>query len=616
MDRDHFSRRGASGSPGARIFIAAVSTCLATAAIAGTATFDWEIPEFNCYSVWEQNGLRVTNARGTICLDGVGGGGSNSVSSGSIFSNDVEGLKFEHVQGKTFTPVTMEVGEYSRSTSIATPVTFIGTKTGGAQVSFNVVLDGVRDGPGGDPDFQVVTFPAEFQDLVRLEVPTRLWSCDNLVFSSVIPFPLPADQKLAGTFREGQTLYTKLAIDEIFVVGDDFHYQAGFDHPVRTQFMTETDSSNRSTPMVSFDPVARDLYYVSSSTIRRYREGQAADLITLQQVVDAGYGVSALSRPHGSGGQVYFMGTGSHGNDFYIIFKLEDGELVPVVTPETLLPGSSGPATPYWFPSSMAVRGGDFAFDTSLVGSSGVQRLFLRRGDGPFQQVLAEGETSPLGVIWSIDDLEFVAGGELEIRINRQYGGGLLVCGADGTITAPASQVIRPVNAGKAVSGEAFRGPDGTLFFLGGDELYRKHGDDYFRVIGAGDLIGGEPVTYLRFLAARTSLPRRIIVEVRLASASSTDRHVELLLDDVPAELPPRIGQLRVHPESGELYLPLSHLTMGREYWLRRSSNLSTWEDLWRIPAVEPLQHVVVPPELLGQRVFFRVEERTPAAGP
>ena len=88
------------------------------------------------------------------------------------------------------------------------------------------------------------------------------------------------------------------------------------------------------------------------------------------------------------------------------------------------------------------------------------------------------------------------------------------------------------------------------------------------------------------------------------------------MLDDVPAELPPRIGQLRVHPESGELYLPLSHLTMGREYWLRRSSNLSTWEDLWRIPAVEPLQHVVVPHELLGQRVFFRVEERTPAAGP
>ncbi len=581
---------------------------LTAASPGGTGVFNCEsVP--GCNAFWEQDGLRVTNARGTICPDS---DGINSVSSGSTYSNDVEGLKFVQAEGKTFTPLTIEVGEYSLSTSIATPVTFVGTKEGGAQVSFNVILDGVRDGPGGQPDFQAVTFPAEFQDLVRLEIPTRLWSFDNLVFSAVIPFPLPTDQKLGPAFREGATLHTKAAIDEIFMVGPDFHYAAGFYPPDRTQFMTGTDFSNRSTPQMSFDPVARDLYYASSSGIWRYREDVDTNLINLQQVVAAGYDVTSISRPHGSGGQVYFIGANHGGSDSYFIFKLEDDVLVPVVTAQTLLPGTGGDAFPNNFPGSLAVRNGDFAFDTSLVGSTQKRRVFVRRGSGAFQQVLATGDSSPLGLIQSIDSLEFAADETLEIRINEQYGGGLLLCHPNGTIEAPAPLSIQPVNAGKSVSGEAVRSPDGTVFFHSGDEIYRKHGNDYFRVIGEGDHISGQPVTYLRFLAGCAAAPRRIIVEVRLASTPSTDRHVELFLEETPVELPPRIGQVRVHPESGELFLPLSHLTMGREYWLRRSDDLGTWQDLWKFPSVEPLQHLRIPPELLGKRSFYRVDERPP----
>ncbi|RYD60163.1 MAG: hypothetical protein EOP83_20060 [Verrucomicrobiaceae bacterium] len=586
-------------------FLAIALLALTGGADAGTGIFNWEIPQ-SCSAFWKQDGMVVTNARNLICPSYEGG--LNLVSSGSTFTNDVEGLKFVMADGKTFTPVTMDVGEYSISTSISTPVTFIGTKPGGEQVSYSVALDGVRDGPGGEPDFQQVTFPATFQDIVHLEVPTRLWSCDNFVFSGIIPFPLPADQKLEPAFQQGETIHVKPAIDEIYMVGPDFHYAAGFYPPDRTQFMTETDSSNRLTPQMHLDPDSRYLYYVSSSVIRRYRDGEVTDLVALSQMPPE-YGITSLSKPRGSGNDLYFTGWNFQGSDSYVIFKLEEGEPVPVVTPSTMLPGKSGPGLPYYFPDWLAVRNGNFAFDTSLKGISDKTRVFASWQGGPLREVIAEGDLTPAGVVPSIDELEFDDQGRLLV----QAGGALLICDENGAIASAAPTLVSPVNAGKQVYGKVLREADGTTFLETDEEIYRKHGNDFYRVIGQGDKINDDAVIYLRYLDKRLTAPLRILVEVRLESAPYTDVHVELILPETPTEQPPRIGQVQIHPESGELFLPLSHLTYGRDYWLRRSTNLSNWEDLWKVEPIEPLQHLRIPPELLGEKVFFRVDERPPA---
>src|SRR5687767_6478242 len=86
-----------------RITLLAITLlALAGGANAGTGIFNWEIPQ-SCSAVWEQDGMMVTNARGTICP--TSGSGMNSLSSGSTFANDVQGLKFMMAGGKTFTPV-------------------------------------------------------------------------------------------------------------------------------------------------------------------------------------------------------------------------------------------------------------------------------------------------------------------------------------------------------------------------------------------------------------------------------------------------------------------------------------------------------------------------------
>lgn len=586
-------------------FLAIALLALTGGANAGTGIFNWELPQ-SCSPVWEQDGMRATNPRGGICPSN--DSHSNSVSSGSTYSNEVQGLKLEMSGGKPFTPLTMDVGEYSLSTSFSTPVTFIGTKAGGEQVSFNVVLDGVRDGSGGQPDFQPVTFPATFQDIVRMEVPTHLWSFDNFTFSAIIPLPLPSDQRLAGDFQQGEVIHTKINYDDIFIVGPDFHYAAGFSAPTQTRFMTGTDSSYRQTPQMYLDPDSRYLYYVSSNVIRRYRDGQVTDMVSLPQVPGE-HGVTSLAKPRGSGNDLYFTGWNFQGSDSYLVCKLVNGQVVPIVTASTLLPGKSGAALPHSFPKWLALRNGNFAFETSLKGSTGTIRVFASWQGGPLREVIAEGDPSPAGAIASIDGLEFDDQGRLQV----QAGYDLLLCSEDGTIESASPTLVSPFNEGKQVSGKVIRETDGTIFLETYDEIYRKHGDDFYRVIGLGDRIDGKKVVYLRYLDKRLTPPLRIFVEVRLEDNPAYDVHVELILPETPTEQPPKIGQAQVHPESGELFLPLSHLTYGRTYWLRRSTNLSSWEDLSKVETIEPLQHLRIPPELLGDRAFFRVEERPPA---
>jgi Ca2+-binding EF-hand superfamily protein len=362
-----------------------------------------------------------------------------------------------------------------------------------------------------------------------------------------------AEAKILPDFRQGRTVYTEATSASVLVVGPDFHYNSDL-NPRSVRFLSTAGTPGLSTPQgQSFDPDARDVYFVSNQTIHRDRDHVVTDLITLQQVVNAGYDIQWLFFPRGSGDQVYFAGGNATGSDFYMIFKLDPKEgFLPVVTPDTLLPGREGADRPYYFPTLMTVRGSNFAFDTSLRGSWQTKRVFASWNGGPMQQVLAVGDRGPLGTISSINGLEFDNEGKLMV----QTGNSVLVCDADGTIESELPAVVYPVKAGKAVSGKVIREPDGSIFLQTADEIYRKYGDDFYRVIGVGDLIDGEPIEFLRYLDKPLTSPLRIIVEVRLPSATSIDRHVELLLNHEPsAKLPTEIWMIAALDLNADQYL-------------------------------------------------------------
>ncbi|VGO17081.1 hypothetical protein PDESU_05676 [Pontiella desulfatans] len=95
--------------------------------------------------------------------------------------------------GATFSVLRIDLSEYSMSFDYPAPVAFKGNKADGGEVSVTFSTDGAMDGPGGDADFETFVFPAEFTDLVSLEVASDFYGMDNLeVVENTVIMPLDA----------------------------------------------------------------------------------------------------------------------------------------------------------------------------------------------------------------------------------------------------------------------------------------------------------------------------------------------------------------------------------------------------------------------------------------
>ena len=164
-----------------RTHILSILLLLETTSFAQTVMIDFE-HLFSCFSEIHAGPLRMTNARGTMCINEPESN-PNAVSNGSQYCNDVEGLTIVHSwSGGVFSPRSIDIAEYSQSTATPALITFTGTRYDGITMTVEVPVDGIADGPGGEPDFQPYTFPTNFQDLIKLEVTNRLWSFDNFEF--------------------------------------------------------------------------------------------------------------------------------------------------------------------------------------------------------------------------------------------------------------------------------------------------------------------------------------------------------------------------------------------------------------------------------------------------
>lgn len=101
------------------------------------------------------------------------------------------------MSGATFTPVSIDLAEYSEAFATPKDVLFTGYLSGGGTVSTTFTLDGLIDGTGPVPDFETFLFPVTFADILRLETTTNSFSADNLVVTPV-PEPVSAVLILAG----------------------------------------------------------------------------------------------------------------------------------------------------------------------------------------------------------------------------------------------------------------------------------------------------------------------------------------------------------------------------------------------------------------------------------
>jgi len=95
-------------------------------------------------------------------------------------------LTFRFSTGSPFSLMSVDLAEYSTVVPDARTVHFIGYRVDGSIVTQDFTTDGIIDGTGPGVDFQTFQFGPEFSGLTRVEIPTFVWSLDNLV---VVPEP-------------------------------------------------------------------------------------------------------------------------------------------------------------------------------------------------------------------------------------------------------------------------------------------------------------------------------------------------------------------------------------------------------------------------------------------
>jgi len=156
-------------------------------------TFDGPPPQppgtATLMQLYEESGVRFSPIPGT---DGfVRRGGANQLypENGTVYLQATLGdsLTFGMYDGSPFGLVSVDLAEYSTVVPDAVTVHFVGYRHDGSIVTTDLTTDGIFDGTGPLADFQTFNFGPQFTGLDRVEIPTYLWSLDNLVVA--IPEP-------------------------------------------------------------------------------------------------------------------------------------------------------------------------------------------------------------------------------------------------------------------------------------------------------------------------------------------------------------------------------------------------------------------------------------------
>jgi hypothetical protein len=119
----------------------------------------------------------------------MGGGVTGFPDDGTAYVQAMLGqsLMFGMNDGSSFTPVSVDLAEYSDIVHDPVTVHFVGYRADGTVLTDDITTAGIFNGTA--PVFQTFSFSPEFSGLVRVEIPTIAWSLDNLTLRSSVPEP-------------------------------------------------------------------------------------------------------------------------------------------------------------------------------------------------------------------------------------------------------------------------------------------------------------------------------------------------------------------------------------------------------------------------------------------
>lgn len=203
----------------------AAMACAPMAAHAATITFDDIVnsPIDNLYGSVVSDGFRFTGRHFHIidAPQSIGAvyNGTQYLSAESV-QNLGRPVDFFEQNRATFSLLSADIAELFRAGDPGTQfhaVQFTGYTVGGGVLTSSFLLDGIGDGPGGDADFQTVTFGTDWRNLGIVNV-TGLsangefgdFALDNLVVTvnplPVVPEPATWAMMIAGFVLAGMAL--------------------------------------------------------------------------------------------------------------------------------------------------------------------------------------------------------------------------------------------------------------------------------------------------------------------------------------------------------------------------------------------------------------------------
>jgi len=560
--------------------------------------------------------LKIVNSRGTICSGT--GSSSNSVSSGSRFSNDVRDLVFTQVDNQAFTPISMRVAEYSISVDPPSPLKVKGFKIDGSEVDLNVFFDGLRDGPGGVDDFQTVFFPSSFADVIRVEFGPGSWSLDDLIADApatppVTPGPAPLGQFDSATKVLDLPLNILGPSRTPLVLLDDYTYHE------EDSVDSILDARDQNLKMVIgvetrvVDPVQFDFYQMlgETSTILRYMpDGTSELVVSLAQMQDLGYDVELLQASAAYDGKLLFKGLNFSESDSYFLFILdvESRRISMLVGPTTELPSEIAPAFPHYFPNNETIGQGGVAFDTSTSASRFDWVVFESpTGSSSIRRIISEGDETGFGEMQRVKKL-FYQGPNLVIDVDTAMGKVRLVYLSGVRVSSSLAGFDQPI-AGEAITydGDAVTTDIGARFVNLGGVVYQTYEGLLYRIVGPNAIIDETEVTSAKYLATSSSNSEKVLIKI-LAEDSSKDGLYEIAISQQPTGPSIEIGEFFIWPKPHLFYIPINFATVGKRYTLYRSHDLVHWEIESVISSFDVRPRFSYPINA-DENVFFKVQE-------
>lgn len=617
-------------SAGAYYWLLAIG-CLANHGVAqvpeqltGVQVIDFSNPAGMGYV---QFGYRIT-APGTDWVGLSSGGGIRASNGGQYLSISTSGapVTLAHADGLPFELVAFDLGEYS-TTAVPDHVDFEGLKADGSRVALRIVPDKVIDGSGPVADFEAVSFPAAWSDLVQVQVLDGKVALDNIVvrglrldgFHAADSHGVPLE--VLGLLEESFSYNTwgveSLQGGELLLrrqrYSDDPVYYFSFDLAsgsldYRGGFSNDS-GGNLATGEVAF---------VSGNALVWQSGHERAELAWIGRD-----GVSRIGLPRPSGGRVLFVNDWYQGHEEYAVFLAGPQGVAPVLTPETVLPDGG---SPYYFPDELVFTGNSFAIQTSTTKSGW---LYVMSFDGG-PLVLSPGEGT------AVPGTSLRLSGKPQLRWLNDDSAGLLAASSGGSgellqivMTADGAwtATVRPVpawGARRAIPGAGFVQRHYSAAVFDRDPAVLCSGPLECADLAPNNIGGlvvetGAGQRHVMIRQGRRiegfgvidSLGSPALVDGGwfFATARNTAGAMALLRGRIPGEEPRVRAGAFVAMADGTLRLMVENLTHGRLYQVRTAADPGgPWITAGRFTAGSPARSVLADFERAGQR-FFRIVE-------